>query len=90
MLQAQSGLWVLLYVCVHKAGNHKLLLCVCVCACVSHSRRSEIFTTCEGDKPLLVQFCANDPNYLVRAANIAAPHADAIDINFGCPQRIAK
>ena len=52
--------------------------------------RQEIFTTCEGDRPLLVQFCANDPEMLLQAAKIVAPHCDGVDINFGCPQRIAK
>lgn len=37
-----------------------------------------------------MQFCANDPQYLVKAARLLESHCDAIDINFGCPQRIAK
>eukprot|EP00808_Paulinella_micropora_P009868 g65429.t1 len=43
--------------------------------------------------PLLVQFCANDPAILLEAARyveVHMPHVDGIDINFGCPQRIAK
>ncbi|KAF5832607.1 FMN-linked oxidoreductase [Dunaliella salina] len=48
------------------------------------------FTTCEGDRPLFVQFCAHDPQHLVKAGRLVAPHSDYIDINFGCPQRIAK
>ncbi|KAF6837322.1 tRNA-dihydrouridine(16/17) synthase [Colletotrichum plurivorum] len=42
------------------------------------------------DRPLFVQFCANDPDALLGAALKAAPHCDAIDLNLGCPQGIAK
>lgn len=37
-----------------------------------------------------MQFCANDPNHLCKAAKILEGECDAVDINFGCPQRIAK
>ena len=53
-------------------------------------RRLEQFTTCPQDRPLFVQFCANDPDYLIKAALMVQQHCDAVDINFGCPQRIAK
>lgn len=101
--------------------------------------RAEQFTTLPEDRPLLVQFCANDPALLVKAARIvrlllvslphaarvchrvcrcaytppaptchstlqghlthtlhpcaawqAAPQVDGIDLNLGCPQRIAR
>ena len=42
------------------------------------------------DRPLVVQFCANDPQHLLAAASLAAPFADAIDLNLGCPQGIAR
>lgn len=41
------------------------------------------------DNPLIVQICGNDPNMIYRAAEYF-PNVLAIDINFGCPQLIAK
>ncbi|KAJ9528481.1 hypothetical protein QJQ45_020542 [Haematococcus lacustris] len=58
--------------------------------CEDPKYRQEVLTTCAADRPLLVQFCANNPDFLVTAASLAAEHADAVDINFGCPQRIAN
>ncbi|NXG73396.1 FAS synthase, partial [Baryphthengus martii] len=36
------------------------------------------------------RFCANDPEVFVQAALLAQDYCDAIDLNLGCPQMIAK
>ena len=52
--------------------------------------REDHFTTSEEEGPLLAQFCANDPALLLEAARHVEGRCDAVDINFGCPQGIAK
>lgn len=52
-------------------------------------RREALASTAE-DRPLIVQFCGNNPDTLLEAALLAEPYCDAVDINIGCPQAIAK
>lgn len=52
--------------------------------------RAEHFTTHSKDRPLAAQFCANDASTLVAAARHIENEVDAIDLNLGCPQGIAR
>lgn len=56
-------------------------------------RAEQFSTTADGsDRPLLAQFCGNDPATVLAAARIleARGCVDAVDLNLGCPQRIAR
>ncbi|KAG8282573.1 tRNA-dihydrouridine(16/17) synthase [NAD(P)(+)]-like protein [Homalodisca vitripennis] len=58
---------------------------------VKHPRYREVsLASCPEDRPLIIQFCGNDPAVMLEAAKLAEAHCDAIDINLGCPQAIAK
>jgi tRNA-dihydrouridine synthase len=57
--------------------------------------RSQRFATCEAERSagaggLIAQFCGNDPATLVAAARLIGDRVDAVDLNLGCPENIAK
>lgn len=47
--------------------------------------RKLMFQPCKEDRPLVVQFAANNPDTLLKAARYVEDHCDAVDINLGCP-----
>lgn len=52
--------------------------------------RQDALQSCSTDRPLIIQFCGNDPKTILEAALLAEDHCDAVDINLGCPQAIAR
>ncbi|CCD24637.1 tRNA dihydrouridine synthase NDAI_0D03230 [Naumovozyma dairenensis CBS 421] len=60
----------------------------------SEKYRKDMWSEYDGDadldRPLVVQFCANDPEYLLKAAKLIENKCDAVDLNLGCPQGIAR
>ncbi|XP_069511426.1 tRNA-dihydrouridine(16/17) synthase [NAD(P)(+)]-like isoform X2 [Ambystoma mexicanum] len=57
---------------------------------VNYRRENLYCEVCPEDRPLIVQFCANDPDVFLQAALLSQDYCDAIDLNLGCPQMIAK
>eukprot|EP01039_Chlorochromonas_danica_P001550 gene1551-1688_t len=56
----------------------------------SKENRKKFFTTCPEDRPLFVQFAGHNPQELLKAAKFVEDQCDAVDLNLGCPQGIAK
>ena len=52
--------------------------------------RARMFETAPEDRPLVVQFCGHDPAVLLAAARAVQHKCDAVDLNLGCPQGIAR
>jgi len=49
------------------------------------------FSTSSQDRPLIAQLCGNDPTTVLEAGRkLEFSGVDAIDLNLGCPQNIAK
>lgn len=56
----------------------------------SKELRTQLFQIDPQDRPLIVQLAGHDPVSLLKAAKMVERHCDAIDLNLGCPQNIAK
>ena len=52
--------------------------------------RPTLFTSCQEDRPLLVQIGGSNISEMVAAAKLLQGSCDGIDVNFGCPQRCAE
>ncbi|RVD92066.1 trna-dihydrouridine synthase [Tubulinosema ratisbonensis] len=52
--------------------------------------KNQFFYYAEEDRPLVIQICGNKPQRMLEVALILQSYCDAIDINFGYPQNIAK
>jgi tRNA-dihydrouridine synthase 1 len=57
---------------------------------VNPHTRSALFRTLPTDRPLIIQLNGSDEDELIGAAISLSVHADAIDLNFGCTQKVAK
>lgn len=56
----------------------------------SATYRKEQFSTCPEDRPLFVQFCGHEADTVLAAAKFVEEDCDAVDLNLGCPQGIAR
>lgn len=56
---------------------------------VDKEYREAQFQTIPEDRPLVAHFSANSPSTLLAAAKHVESQCDAVDINLGCPQRVA-
>ncbi|KAL4122669.1 hypothetical protein QTP88_014954 [Uroleucon formosanum] len=59
------------------------------CYVKSAKARAHEFQTDTDDRPLIVQFGANNSFDFVNASNLIMPYCDGVDLNCGCPQRWA-
>ncbi|GMT28257.1 hypothetical protein PFISCL1PPCAC_19554, partial [Pristionchus fissidentatus] len=52
--------------------------------------RKNILSTYMTDRPVIIQFCGNEPNTLRDACRMVEGKCDGVDLNLGCPQNVAK
>lgn len=55
----------------------------------SQKARDNEFTTNATDRPLIVQFAANNANDFATAAEFVRGSSDGVELNCGCPQKWA-
>jgi tRNA-dihydrouridine synthase 4 len=55
----------------------------------SSKARDIEFTTCPTDRPLIVQFAANNVDDFATAAEFVRHCSDGVELNCGCPQKWA-
>ncbi|KAI4292061.1 tRNA-dihydrouridine synthase 1 [Pancytospora philotis] len=64
------------------------------CRCFNNGRKNALanqwYTTSPSDRPLVIQICGNDPAVMLETCLAVQGACDAIDVNFGCPQDIAR
>lgn len=48
------------------------------------------YETCIHDRPLIGQVCGDDPETILKVGRMIEDGVDAIDLNLGCPQTIAR
>lgn len=56
---------------------------------VDEEYRNAEFQSTSEDRPVVAHFSANNPDVMLAAARFVEDKCDAIDLNLGCPQRIA-
>ena len=56
----------------------------------AQSTSSSVAARVTHDRPLIVQLGGANRDHLLRAAVLAAPLADAVELNVGCPQQCAR
>uniref|UniRef100_A0A8C4N3H1 tRNA-dihydrouridine(16/17) synthase [NAD(P)(+)] n=1 Tax=Eptatretus burgeri TaxID=7764 RepID=A0A8C4N3H1_EPTBU len=80
------------------ARNHGAQLCFTPMVHAGHYYRDSHYrkqaldpgTGADKDRPLVLQFCANDPLVFTGAGKLVQHCCDAVDLNLGCPQMIAR
>ena len=54
------------------------------------SWRKIVFSTCPEDSPVIAQICGHNPDAMVESAKLLEGQCAGVDLNLGCPQKVAK